>query len=449
MSTLVNIASRVINRPLLLLPQKLPVLVVVLGGRIGVGPLKYPTTETHFSAGASTLTPQGSRFAGEPASGRFVGASPYRRTEDGTAIITVVGSLVNRGAWIGASSGLTSYEGIGHQVDSAAKAQDVRRIILDIESPGGEAIGAFELAEKIRRVAMEKPVIAVINGIATSGGYALISGATRIVTTPTGISGSVGVVLLHVEESRLLEKQGVTPTLIFAGAHKVDGNPFEPLPAGARAELKAEVENFYALFVRTVAGGRKMTEAAVRGTEAATFVGRDAVVAGLADDVGTFDDVLAESLSSRAARPVASVSRGVAAMSKGRVPDAESAGSIEKARRDAVLVERARCRGIIMSAEAERREMSARHLALETDLSVEAACGLLTTLPLEPATGGALAIRLRQGFVTPFGGASTRPDGDAGLGGAGAQTTAHRGRETGDSAAMASFRRDLARASGR
>ena len=90
-----------------------------------------------------------------PTASRFVGSSieqdeagrksrlPDNRTPERVAIITVTGSLVNRGAWVGAHSGLTSYEGIGHQLQAAASDPKVSSIVLDIESPGGEAVGAF------------------------------------------------------------------------------------------------------------------------------------------------------------------------------------------------------------------------------------------------------------------------------------------------------------------
>jgi ClpP class serine protease len=85
---------------------------------------------------------------------------PYKRTSDGIGIVTVTGSLINRGAWVGSSSGETSYEGIKFQVASAAADPKVRSILLDIESPGGEAVGAFEAADAIRAAAKLKPVTA-------------------------------------------------------------------------------------------------------------------------------------------------------------------------------------------------------------------------------------------------------------------------------------------------
>lgn len=280
MSMLFHVADLVLNRPLLVTPDKAQVIMSVLAGRIGAN------------------APEASRFEGESAvvdqDGRARGV-PFK-VKDGVGIITITGSLVNRGAWIGASSGLTSYEGIGHQLKSAASDPSVRSVILDLHSPGGEATGAFEVAALVRSLSSAKRTVAVVNGMACSAAYAIASGATEIVTTETGVSGSIGVVLLHADYSKRLAKEGIDPTLIFAGAHKVDGNPFEPLSGEVRDDLQREVTAFYDLFLTTVAKGRgaRLTASAARATEARTFIGQAAVKSGMADRIGTFESVLSE-----------------------------------------------------------------------------------------------------------------------------------------------------------
>ena len=218
-------------------------------------------------------------------------------------IITVSGVLINRGAFIGSYSGETSYEGVKHQLARAAADLRVKSLILDLDTPGGEANGAFEAAQAVRQAADRKPVIAIANGMAASAGYALASGATRIIAAPSAISGSIGVSMLHLDFSRQLDHEGVTPTLIFEGARKMDGNPLNPLTADAEATLREEVHRYYELFVETVAAGRgRRTPArAARGTEGRVYVGREAIDARLIDDVGTFEEVLSD-LTRRAGR---------------------------------------------------------------------------------------------------------------------------------------------------
>lgn len=280
MTSLIHIADRVLNRPLLITRDKAQVVLSVLAGRIGIE------------------APEASRFEGTSVVEDATGARrsvPYR-VANGVGIVTITGSLVNRGAWVGASSGLTSYEGIGHQLKSVGSDPAVHSVILDLHSPGGEAVGAFETAALVRDLASRKRTVAIVNGMAASAAYAIASGASEIVTTQTGVSGSIGVVLLHADFSRQLDREGITPTLIHAGAHKVDGNPFEPLSDDVRDDLQAEVNSFYDAFLATVAQGRGnwLTAAAARKTEARTFIGRAAVDAGIADRIGSFETVLAD-----------------------------------------------------------------------------------------------------------------------------------------------------------
>jgi len=305
MTMLYRIAERVLNRPLLVHKDKIPLILSVLEGRI---PVEIPEKEL---VGINTfpetleIANQILRGPAPPAASQFVGSNqvadpvtgrveklPYRM-QDSTAIIGVFGSLVNRGAWLGSSSGETSYEGLQFQINHAAANPRVKGIVLDIESPGGEAVGAFETADVVRAAASKKPVVASVNGMAASAAYAIASGANKIFTAPTGVLGSIGVVLLHADYSRALEKKGITTTLIFAGAHKVDGNPFQPLPDGVRADLQAEVNKFYDMFVQTVAAGRQGLAAdAIMSMEAQTFIGEDAVKQKLADAVGSFTDAM-------------------------------------------------------------------------------------------------------------------------------------------------------------
>jgi signal peptide peptidase SppA len=330
-STLIHIAERVLNTPLLLLPSKAETILAVLAGRIGVN---------------------------GPDASRFEGDNPPQKDENGnakrnmwgdpklepyklsgsTAIVTITGSLVNRGAWVGANSGLTSYEGIQFQLKRAAANPDVKNIILDLHSPGGEAVGAFETASLVRQISADKPVTALVNGMAASAAYAIASGASQIVTTETGVSGSIGVVLLHADYSRMLANDGITPTLIFAGAHKVDANPFEPLSEGVKSELQAEIDAFYAAFLDTVAAGRgsRLTQAMARATEARTFIGAAGVEAGLADAVGSFESVLADLTRAAGRNPP---QKGRSMKEENGAPAAESnAGTVTKADHDAAML---------------------------------------------------------------------------------------------------------------
>jgi capsid assembly protease len=301
-----HILTRLIDAPLWAHPVKAAIVYNLIGGRLGYPPLALPDDPAAMRIAAMRRRPEASRFVGEWPVSEEEGSrrvEPFRLTRQGVGVITVSGVLINRGAFIGSYSGETSYEGIKHQLARAAADSRVKSLILDLDTPGGEANGAFEAAQAVRDVAERKPVIAIANGMAASAGYALASGATRIIAAPSAISGSIGVALLHLDFSRQLDHEGVTPTLIFEGARKMDGNPLAPLSGDAEAALRDEVHRYYELFVETVAAGRgRRTPArAARDTEGRVYVGREAVAARLIDDVGTFEEVLSD-LTRRAGR---------------------------------------------------------------------------------------------------------------------------------------------------
>lgn len=241
--------------------------------------------------------PEASRFAGrnavDPQSGAWKG---YRKTGS-VAVISIMGELVNRGAWLGASSGLTSYEGIVQQVRAAVEDADVSTILYDINSPGGEAYGMADAARTMRALAAGKRTIAVINAIGTSAAYGVATSADEIVITESGVAGSIGVVRLHLDRSEQAAKMGVKATVITNsdGTDKAIGNPYKPLSDEDVASLRADADRIMDGFVALVTDHRPgLDDAAVRAQRARIFIGADAVAAGLADRVGTFESVLAE-----------------------------------------------------------------------------------------------------------------------------------------------------------
>lgn len=378
---LMQIADRVLGRPLLLHPQKAEVILHVLQGRLPI------------DAGAlAALGPEANRFVGTYQDDR--GKTRTYRVDGGVAMISIVGSLVNRGAWLGTSSGMVSYEGLARQIGDAASDPKVRSILLDIDSPGGEATGMFTLAAKVREVAAIKPVVAVVNDMAASAAYGIASQASEIVVSPTSIVGSIGVVLTHLDRSGELQQKGIKPTLIYAGRHKVDGNPFGPLTDAVMGDLQAEVAKFYDQFVGLVAQGRgeRLTEQDARATEARTFLGQDAVDRGLADRVASFDAVLASlqqeqpprSGQQKGSRQMADQTTTPAA---GITQEAHTA-AVNAARAEGIKAgadaERARIASIMGHAEAQGREKQALAIALDAEfagLSADAVGKLLAVSP--------------------------------------------------------------------
>lgn len=313
MTVLPHLAARLFGVPLAIHRPKLDIILSVLGARIGLTDLAAPVGYTPVMR------------APTPASGKV-------------AVIPIHGTLVRRTSGLEAESGLASYTGIAAQLDAALASPEVAAILLDIDSPGGESGGVFDLADRIRAASQVKPVWAVANDMAFSAAYALASAATRVFVARTGGVGSIGVIAMHVDQSVKDAKDGVRYTAVFAGERKNDLNPHEPISDEAHAVLNAEVDRVYDLFVETVARHRGLDADAVRATEAGLFFGPDAVTAGLADAVGGFDDALAQltqSLSplptqvapaSQAGLRAAGPSQGKCAPSGGSEPQAQLGG---------------------------------------------------------------------------------------------------------------------------
>jgi len=145
------------------------------------------------------------------------------------AVIPVYGVLAQKMDFMSAMSGGTSYAGIKKALHSALANEDVKAVVLDIDSPGGTVPGTDELASEIRAIrGGEKPIIAQVNSLAASAAYWIASAADEIVVTPSGRAGSIGVYTAHDDLSAALEKRGIKRTYISAGKHKVDGNETEP-----------------------------------------------------------------------------------------------------------------------------------------------------------------------------------------------------------------------------
>lgn len=207
--------------------------------------------------------------------------------QDGLAIIPVHGALLNRfgGSWGFA----TGYNAIRRQMNAALADDDVELLVFDVDSPGGEAAGCFELAEEIRASREIKPSIAVVDSLSASAGYALASAATRMVATPSSKIGSIGVVAMHIDMSGALDQAGIKVTLIEApkDGMKTAGSPFRPLDADAKKEFQQGVDKTYDSFVELVAENRDMDDAAVRETKARVFRADEALALGLIDEVKT------------------------------------------------------------------------------------------------------------------------------------------------------------------
>lgn len=203
---------------------------------------------------------------------------------DGVAVLPISGPIAKKSAY------RVTYDEISGQVEKAVNDRKVRSILLNIDSPGGVVAGMYETAGAIKAAAGVKPIYAIANDYMTSAAYGLASGASKVYSTRYGTTGSIGVVLMHVDYSKQNERIGVKPTFIFGGRKKTWGNPEEPLGEEARAELQKLVDHHYADFTQMVAAHRNLQLSQVLRQEAGTYLPEDAQREGLVDGVRSFDE---------------------------------------------------------------------------------------------------------------------------------------------------------------
>jgi signal peptide peptidase SppA len=313
-------------------------------------------------------------------------ANLQRYASAGTsAVIPVQGSLVNWGDIDLARYGATSYGWLSEALHAAVADVAVERIVLAINSPGGMVEGSDSVVDALRVARAAKPLVAHVDGLGASAGYLIAAQADEIIATHLSRLGSIGVFTGHIDVSKMMERLGVKVSLVAAGAHKVDANPYEALPDNVRAEMQAEVEDLRLGLARDIAFGRgdRLTAEAALKTEARMYRGRvnssgrsEAIDHGLADRIGSLRDLLAS--SSRSHFPN---TRKDKSMSTDTVTRAEHDAAVAAARSEGANAERARIASVMALEETKGREASALGLALAAGITADTAKSILAGLP--------------------------------------------------------------------
>lgn len=232
----------------------------------------------------------------DPTAGAALGIRPGRdanaRQDGATLVLPVYGVMTPRGGWWGVSS-----EDLAARIREVAGGNQVKTLVLDMDTPGGSVAGIPELAAAVREArAGGIQVVASVNHLAASAGWWVASQADRVVASPSSEVGSIGVFLTHTDWRGAYEKMGVVPTLISAGPYKTEGHPLEPLSEEGRAYLTAQVGDYYRDFLADVAAGRETTPDRVEADYGGgrTLRPAPALAAGMIDGVGTLDALLRE-----------------------------------------------------------------------------------------------------------------------------------------------------------
>ena len=375
-----HIASRVLNQPLLLEPGYARTFFSALSSRLDIKQMVDANGEVMLG---EKMQIEASSFSSTRSRERSY------QVVDGVAVLPVSGTLVHKYGYLRPYSGMTGYDGIIARMQEAIADPEVKGILLDMDTPGGEVAGCFDAAQTIRSLAQEsgKPLWAVADDMACSAGMAIASAADRRLITQSAVMGSVGVVMAHQSVAGKLKEDGIKVTLIHSGAHKVDGNPYEDLSAEALAAFQAKSDTLRQEFASLVSTHTGLSVEAVLATEAKTYRGQEAIDIGFADQlvngneaIAIFADFLNQPKTNISGVTMATTETNQPAATTPAAPAAQPTAETAPQ-----MNEKDRIKGIMKCEAATGRQELAEHLAYETSMSVEAATAILAAAPTAQA----------------------------------------------------------------
>lgn len=353
---------------------------------------------------------------------------------DGVAVLHVTGPLFRYANMFTYLSGATSYDLLARDFMKAAEDPRVDAIVLNIDSPGGEAAGVSEFADMIANARGSKPIVAYVGGAGASAAYWLASAADEIVVNDTSMLGSIGVVL-GIEDSRERDAKNGVKRMEIVSAQ----SPYkrvDPATDDGRSRLQARVDALAEVFVAKVANNRGVDADTVLKNfgQGDVFVGQAAVNAGLADRIGSYEGVISELQARARGQTGAYAAAGgnnqeVVMTDKNGAPAADKKpetltaaqvveqqpAAAESIRSEAhaagVTAERARVKAILASDEAAERTELSQHLAFDTDMPSDAAIALLSK-SAKPAPAAASGFDKLDAAMRKEGNADVGADGE-------------------------------------
>lgn len=278
---------------------------------------------------------------------------------DGIAIIKVSGPLFRYANLMTRVCGATSYELLAQDFNKAVQSPQIRGILLDIDSPGGEVNGCSELSDMIFQARGKKPIIAYASGACCSGAYWIASACDKILAADTAVLGSIGVV-------SVFEKDDEMKTIEIVSSQSPNKRPNVNTEEG-RAKIQARVDELAEVFIAKVARNRGITAVDVVKNFGAgdVSVGQYAVRNGLADGLSSFEAIITD--------------LNYQQMEQMFMNDDEklNAGAIRQA-------ERERMTQVFASDVVKGKEATAQILLAKTDLAAESILDILGTIPDKP-----------------------------------------------------------------
>jgi signal peptide peptidase SppA len=289
MNDLARLSQRLFNVPLMIRPEKAEIIAAALADRIGLAQIE---SIDGTSMGVLEMR-ENAAAAADKAQPREI--SRTYEVEDGIAMLTVEGSLVQKLSGANPRSGMQGYNQIRRKVADARADNEVKGIFVEYDSPGGEVPDCFELAKEIAAGSARnggKPIYAYIGEQSCSASYMLTAPCDAVIMPETGVVGSIGVWTMIVDYTKALKKGGISAQMIRAGDRKARGGPFETADQATIDKLMNWVEATRQIFAGHVARFRDLEIADVLGQEGDWFYGEDAMETGLIDAIGNRSQAL-------------------------------------------------------------------------------------------------------------------------------------------------------------
>jgi len=338
--------------------------------------------------------------------GRELDNTYVTEVRDGVAVIPVVGPLFRYANLFTAISGASSYEVLAKDFNSALENSDVHSIVLDIDSPGGEVNGCAEFANMIYESRGTKPIIAYASGDAASGAYWIASACDQIIASETSLLGSIGVVAVYRDSN----DQSVLEIVSSQSPYK----RLDPNSDDGKSRLQSRIDDLASVFIDSIAKHRGVDPPTVLKEFGGgdVFVGKNAIRSGLADDVGSLENIIQQQINNQ--NPAKLRGSSFLALEDSmmtdktrKTEDAEShtlsletlkanypqlveaiqsetvASTQQQAAQQGIQQERERIGAIVSSEAAKGREQLAQHLAFSTDMTVDMALATLNASPVK------------------------------------------------------------------
>ena len=209
-----------------------------------------------------------------------------------SAVISITGPIFPRASFFKMISGGTPISAIAKDFTAALEDPNVKQIILNIDSPGGEITGVSELANMIYQARGQKPIVAYVYGLGASAAYWIASAADKIVASDTAELGSIGVVSMYTDYSEQSKKQGVQEYEVVSS--QSPKKRMTPATEDGKAEIQKLVDELADVFIASIARNRNVSTQKVieEFGNGGVLIGQSAVKAGLADEIGSLESVL-------------------------------------------------------------------------------------------------------------------------------------------------------------